>query len=361
MATKDEVLQKLQENKGAAVSGEDLAALCGVSRAAIWKAVKSLREEGCLIEGTTNGGYKLTASDVLSAELLSRYIQKNYPELAECRIECFKEIDSTNTYAKRKLSEAGNLRESDGTLTEAGKKWHKTLIVAESQSAGRGRLGRQFYSPQKSGIYLTAVYAPENGITKPAALTAATAVATCRAIRKLFGIECQIKWINDIFYNAKKICGILVEGFTNFETGTIESAIVGIGINILQDAKMPDEIAKIAGGIVNGISISNVSRGEIAAEVACQVLKIYEEDFSEVLKEYKALNFLIGQTVQVFPVIGDESKAYSALVKDIDENAALIVQTDSGELKHLNSGEVSLKSSYISTQYFPLSANIANI
>ena len=279
-------------------------------------------------------------SDTLNSEIIKSYISVPFSH----PILVYSTTDSTNTEALKHAFDNNAMY---------------SVIVSDTQTNGKGRQGKSFYSPGETGIYLSMLLPRDN--IHILQITPAIAVAVCRTIEEVCNVHAEIKWINDIFYNAKKICGILVEGFTNFETGTIESAIVGIGINILQDAKMPDEIAKIAGGIVNGISISNVSRGEIAAEVACQVLKIYEEDFSEVLKEYKALNFLIGQTVQVFPVIGDESKAYSALVKDIDENAALIVQTDNGELKHLNSGEVSLKSSHISTQYFPLSANIANI
>ena len=156
MTTKDKVLEILSQNKNKSVSGEKLAEVCQVSRAAIWKAVKSLREQGCIIDGTTNGGYLLSVNgDVFSHELFSSTFKNRWPEFQNSHLETFQEIDSTNTYAKRILSECGNLRDSGGRLTEAGEKYHQSLIVAESQTAGRGRLGRKFISPAKTGIYLS--------------------------------------------------------------------------------------------------------------------------------------------------------------------------------------------------------------
>ena len=220
--TKDKIIEILSENEDA-VSGEELGTKIGVSRAAVWKAVKSLRELGYCIEGTTNGGYKLIREDVLSAERIKAFYAEYFPGGDFGAVECFKETDSTNTYAKKLLSENGNLRDEHGSLTEAGKKLNKALFAAESQNAGKGRLGRSFCSPAKTGLYFSLIYAPEKGITNPAKLTAYAAVAVCRVLKKLFDITPGIKWINDIFAGGKKICGILAEGFTNFETGSIEA------------------------------------------------------------------------------------------------------------------------------------------
>ena len=319
-----------------AVSGEKLAAECGVSRAAIWKAVNALRNEGYSIEGTPNGGYILTDRDIFTPDLFHHTLEQNFPELSGCHTEVFKEIDSTNTYAKR-------------VLAEAGRKWHRSVIVAEQQSAGRGRLGRTFVSPKGTGIYLSVIYAPEGGITNPARLTACTAVAVCRAVRKMYGIECQIKWINDIFYNGKKICGILAEGVANFESGVIESAVVGIGINIRENPDVfGEELAKVAGAICAEQGASQgVTRCQLAAEIAGQVLRIFEEDVnnhSEIIEEYRKLSFLIGRELTVHPLIGDDKTAYQATAVDIDEDAHLIVRLADGAQRTLNSGEVSLHS-----------------
>ena len=351
MTTKEKVLKMLVEAQGQAVSGEVLAAECGVSRAAVWKAVKTLRESGTSIEGTTNGGYVLGDNDVFSSEIFSDAFSSRFPDFSECHIECFKEIDSTNTYAKRVLAESGNLRGPDGSLTDAGKKYHHAVIVAEKQTAGRGRLGRTFVSPEKTGIYISVIYAPQGGITNPARLTACAAVAICRAIKEY---NPQIKWINDIFVTGKKVCGILAEGVANFESGMIESAVVGIGINIKKNKTAFDgELADVAGTLEDASDVQ-LSRAQIAAEIAGQVLKIFEEDASSeaahkaIIKEYKEASFLIGRELTVFPLIGDQKSGYKATATDIDENAGLIVTLSDGTKKTLTSGEVTLKSALVS-------------
>lgn len=347
MKTREKVLEILTQNAENPVSGEKLAEACGISRAAIWKAVKTLRDQGCNIEGTTNGGYVLHGTaDIFSKDEVCRELCEFSQDFSSLHVETFSVIDSTNTHAKRILSECGNLRLPDGKLTEAGQKYHKSVYIAESQTAGRGRLGRTFISPSKTGIYLTLIYAPEGGITNPARLTALTGVAICRVIKRLYDVEPSIKWINDIFVNHKKICGILTEGSTNFETGTIESAIIGIGINISDNPEVfPPDVATIAGSIKGADnSAKTVTRSKLAAQVAGEVLKILEEDTASVMKEYKALSFMIGQKVEVHPIIGDETSVYSATAIDIDDNAGLIVQVEDGSTKTLSSGEVSLHS-----------------
>ena len=329
------------------LSGEELASQCGVSRAAVWKAVKALREEGFEITGTTNGGYLLESGDVLTTEAVASAFNAAFPRFAGARIEVFKEIDSTNIQAKRWLSECGSLRTADGQLTEAGKIYNNDVIVAEKQTAGRGRSGRTFVSPARTGIYLTVIYAPQGGITNPAKITAFSAVAVCRAIKKLYGIQPSIKWINDIFYNGKKICGILTEGTTNFETGIIEAAVIGIGVNIEENpAAFGSEVSKVAGGIFSAETnpSGKISRAQLAAHIAGETLQVLSEPAENVIKEYKALSFLIGHEVEVHTLIDSSQGIYRAKVIDIDQNAALVVELADGRKKTLISGEVSLKS-----------------
>lgn len=351
MSTKEKVFEELKANKGSEVSGEHLAQLCSVSRAAIWKAVNSLRQEGYEISGATNGGYILSEqNDIFSSQIFYDYLSENHNAYKNIHAELYKEIDSTNTQAKRILAEQGNLRDSEGNLTEQGKKYHKSVIMAESQTAGRGRLGRTFVSPAKTGIYLTIIYAPEGGIKAPAKVTASAAVAVCKAVEKLYGIETSIKWINDIFANGKKIGGILTEGSTNFETGTIESAIIGIGINIEQNPEVfKGELSKIAGSILSendkAGKYRNSNRCKLAAEITGQLLSILDDTGLHVMDDYRKKSFLIGQEIEVHPVIGDDKSTYKATAVDIDEDAGLIVETKDGTRKTLISGEVSLKSS----------------
>lgn len=342
MTTKEKVLKILALAAKTAVSGENLAAECGVSRAAIWKAVNTLREEGYQIEGTTNGGYKLNDDDIFTPEIFKEILSERFPAFSNNHIECFKEIDSTNTYAKRLLAEGNN-------------NYHQAIFIAEKQTAGRGRIGRTFVSPEKSGIYFTVIYAPKIGIKEPARLTACSAVAVSRAIKKLYQYQPQIKWINDIFAGGKKICGIGTEGITNFESGQIEAAIIGIGINLKQDKKaFSGELEKTVGSLEEAFKTDGITahfnRAQIAAEIIGQVFEILEEDAKSpvnhkaIIKEYRDASLLIGKTITVFPLIGDQKSSYKATAIDIDNNAGLIVKLADGTIRTLNSGEVTLKS-----------------
>lgn len=345
MTTKEKVLETLNRNKCDSVSGELLAEKCNVSRAAVWKAVKSLREQGYNITGTTNGGYILESdNDVVSNQQFYTYLKKNHQEFQNIHVECFKDIDSTNTYAKKVLSECGNLRSLSGELTESGKEYHQAAIIAEHQTAGRGRLGRTFISPVKSGIYLTIIYAPQGGIQQPAKLTALSAVAVIRAIKNVYGLETQIKWINDIFYKGKKVGGILTEGFTNFETGIIESAIIGIGINIEVNNEISVELKDKAGSLFSQDEKKSAGRCELAAEITAQCLKIFNEDEIKSFEEYKKHSFILGKEITVYPLIGDEKSSFKATAIDVDSEAGLVVRLEDGSKKTLNSGEVTLKS-----------------
>ncbi len=331
MTTRENVFDVLSRSEGEAVSGEKLAEICGVSRAAIWKAVKSLREEGFIIEGTTNGGYVYKGeSDILTAEALKAVLVSSYPNLASATVECFKTIDSTLTHAKRLLA--------DGDML----KLDNHIIVAESQTQGRGRLGRTFCSPEKTGIYLTVIHIPKEHNADPAKITAFAAVAVCRVIQRLYNVEPKIKWINDIYLNGKKIVGILTEGFINFETSAIDAASIGIGINITGgSSQFPEDVAKVAGSILQD-GESAVSRSQLAAEVAGEVLSIFGENPKAVMREYQALSFLVGQTVKVHPVIDSAAGVYEATVTGIDDDARLLVKLQDGTTKALLSGEVSL-------------------
>ena len=347
MTTKQKVFNILAENKGSYVSGEKLAAACNVSRAAIWKAVKAIRDEGFVIEGTNNNGYTLAGeqtTDSLSQQVLEYTLAQAYPEFAQSHIEYFETIDSTNTYAKT-------------LLAQNNKNYHQTIIAAASQTAGRGRLGRSFESPEGTGVYLSLIITPKDGITQPALITASTAVAVCRTIKKLYGVEPAIKWINDIYVSngrkLKKAVGILTEGITNFETGQIESAVIGIGVNISPSDKIKKSEAKdIAGFITQAPQIdgraqpeSLPSRARVISEIAGQVFKIFDEPVKKVIAEYKSLMFLIGKKLTVHPLIGDDKTAYKATAIDLDKNAGLIVKLPDGTKKTLNSGEVTLHNS----------------
>ncbi len=281
---------------------------------------------------------------VLSAKEIKNALAQFYPELAHNYIECFETIDSTNTYAKTLAAQNAS-------------KYHQAIITAESQTAGRGRIGRTFESPAGTGVYLSLIITPQGGITQPAVITASAAVAVCRAIKKLYSVQPAIKWINDIYVQndgmLKKAVGILTEGVTNSKTGQIDSAVIGIGVNIKPSEKIKNSDAKnIAGFLTEAPQIdgrnqsaSLPSRAQFISEIAGQVFSIFNEDKEKVIAEYKSLTFLIGKELTVYPLIGDDKTAYKATAVNIDKNAALVVQLPDGTQKALNSGEVTLHNS----------------
>lgn len=328
MTVKETVLRELK-NADDFISGEELAERCHVTRASVWKAVKKIQDEGAEILAVNNRGYKLVNEDFYSKSEIEKFLrQKNASDFP--RVDFYEQIDSTNTQAKRLLLEK-NCHEL-----------HKTVVVAASQTAGKGRLGRHFYSPAKTGIYFSIIFAPQNGFDT-ATLTAHAAVGICRAIKNTFGIETKIKWVNDIFLNDSKVCGILTEGTANLETGKIDAAIIGIGINIKTSSEIPEEILKTAGSILSDGKSYN--RSAFLAECITEVLKILEGDEKskkDSIKEYRGRSNLIGKEITVTPVINVEKGKYKCRVKDISDDAKLVVQTQDGKILYLDSGEVSL-------------------
>ena len=355
VSTKERVLAALQ-NDGGVVSGERLAALCGVSRAAVWKAVHALKAEGCPVRAAGNKGYALDPSaDLLTAECVTRLFDERRQRSAlgaaaapaPSSITVFQEIDSTNSYARRLIAGSGALTCADGTLTPQGAELHRSAYIANAQTAGRGRLGRAFDSPKGSGLYFTLVYCPAGAAGGPQRWTTGAAVAVCRTIAALFGVECGIKWVNDIFLDGKKICGILSEGASSLESGTIEAIVTGIGINVRPPAGgFAPELRQIAGALTEKTPPACPPRSLIAAELLFQLLNVYDnESFAHTLAEYKRRSIILGKQILVFPLAGaagGEQVPFEAEALDIDEEARLIVKTARGQMV-LNSGEVRIR------------------
>ena len=258
MSTKIELLKFLDENYGSFVSGECLAQTLGVSRAAVNKAASSLKKSGYKILSRPSQGYKLLEKiDILTEESIGSKINE------DCKLIVFDEIDSTNNFAH-------SLPASDVPQ----------VIVANSQTAGKGRLGRSFMSPSDNGIYLTVAFSPSFDLNKSPFITMASALAVCKALESVCEISPKIKWVNDIFYKNKKVCGILSEAQTNLETGRIDKLIIGIGINCFP-SKFPDEIADIAGSIANEAGAfsrsargANFSYGMVSTSTYTQLLTV---------------------------------------------------------------------------------------
>ena len=324
MSAKQHVLSVLEKNKGKSVSGAKLAQELFISRNAVWKAIKSLQLEGYDITAVPNKGYCLSEdNDILSVESIIPYLSDH---ISPVNLEVRKSVTSTNTILKELASEG----EAEGRV-----------LIAEEQTGGRGRLGRNFYSPARTGLYMSILLRPKVTVEDSLYITTSAAVSVAKAIEKVTGCEAKIKWVNDIFCDGKKVCGILTEAGVDFEGGGLEYCIVGIGINVARpQGDFPDEIKEIAGGIFEPNRYSSNLRSKLAAEILNYFWGYYSE-FSKkaFIDEYRRRSFLIGKEVNI--ISGDQLQNAKAL--DIDENARLVVQLPDGEIKTLSSGEVSIR------------------
>ena len=236
-------------------------------------------------------------------------------------------LESTNTTLKN-MAKAG-----------AG---HGTVVIAKEQTAGRGRFGRKFFSPADTGLYMSILMdVEETGISDISLLTCGAAVITLQAIEGLTGIKCGIKWVNDLYIESKKVCGILAEGVVEHTTGKIKSVVVGIGINI--DTKcFPDEIENIATSIYKENTTANPK--DLVTLLAMDITKRFMSDDvfkndEEYMSIYRENQILIGKNVTVH----GGSEVYEAKVVDVDSKGRLIVEKSDGVKENLFSGEVSVK------------------
>ena len=319
MSTRNELLQLL--SGGCEVSGESIARTLGISRNAVWKAITSLRAEGYRIEAATNRGYRLTAvPDLLSeAEIRSRLTARTIGN----RIELHDTLDSTNIRAK--------------ALAASGAP-EGQLIIADSQSSGRGRMGRSFFSPPHSGIYMSVILRPECSPARASLITSMTAVATARAIEAVSDVKVKIKWVNDLYLADRKICGILSEAGMNMETGRLDYVVVGIGINVYA-MDFPPELKDIAASIGNETGRAP-GRNILIAEIANQMELLYcRLETGDFLAESRSRSNVIGRRI----LVTEGEKQYPAFAEDIDDEGHLVIRTEDNIVRHLDFGEVSLK------------------
>ena len=323
--TRETILALLRQNPEGYTSGEAMSRELGISRAAVSKAVSGLRQEGYEIEAVTNRGYRLISGpDRLSRGDILPWV---HVEHVGRILECFPVIDSTNNYLKR---EAQHL--SDGTV-----------VVANEQTGGRGRLGRTFQSPPDTGIYLSALLRPDLPPVKALNLTAFVAVAICEGIETATGLSPQIKWTNDIVLNRKKVCGILTEMSIEGESGALQHIITGIGINVNQkEGDFPEDIREIAGSLAMAAG-KPVSRGRLTAEIINALDEMYAAWLSgggDYLERYRERCLTVGQPVKLLRANGSVEPAQALA---IDDNFGLVVRHPDGRMETITSGEVSVR------------------
>lgn len=308
------------------VSGQELCEYFGVTRTAIWKGIRQLREEGYQIDAVQNKGYRLVESPdlITGVELGSRMETK----WAGRKLVYLDEVDSTNNYA-RKLAE-------DGAP-------HGTLVVAEYQNGGKGRRGRTWVMPHGQAIAMSLIARPDIRPEKASMMTLVIGMAAAKAIREVTGLDAKIKWPNDIVVNGKKISGILTE--MSAEMDGINYVVIGIGINA-NFTEFPEELRETATSLQQQLGHS-VDRGA----VICAIMKEFEayyENFMEtqsmkgLAEEYQQMLVNLNRQVRVL----EPGNEYSGIARGIDEAGQLLVEKENGETAAVYAGEVSVRGIY---------------
>ena len=323
---RDEVLTILKQ-QDADLSGEEISRRLGVTRMAVSNAVKALRREGYVIDSATNRGYRLLESpDKLSAGDLYAHL----PKSRQASVRCFDLIDSTNSYLKREAVNGAP---------------NGLVAVANEQTAGRGRSGRQFFSAADCGIYLSVLLRPHCEPQKTMTLTAHAAVAVCEAISRACGVETEIKWTNDVILNGRKLCGILTEITLEGETGLVDSVVIGIGVNVnYRPDDFPEELRTVAGSIFSETGV-RADRARLAAELILALDRMsvaWEQDPRAYLDAYRDRCTTTGKEVRVIR----GSTVRDAFALEITDDFALRVRYTDGAEEILNSGEVSVRGLY---------------
>lgn len=314
MSLKSDILSEFEKNRGKAVSGQELSERYGVSRNAVWKAVNALKKEGHEILSSTKLGYWLKAdSDVVSLEGILAYLA---PEGRSMDIVVLPETGSTNNEAKRLISNG-----IDGY----------TLVVSERQNAGKGRLGRSFYSPEGS-IYMSLAFRTDSDIADAVRLTTAASVAVVKAVESLTPSRPLIKWVNDVYLDGKKICGILTEGVTDMESGRVRHIVIGIGLNCGSEP-FPPELQDVATSVDRG----DISRNEFIARIATELISCIEGE--AYMDYYRSRSLVLGKEINCIK----DGVMTPATAISIDDAGALLVRLGDGSEQILNTGEISVR------------------
>ncbi len=320
MSTKNKIIGLLEQNRSSYVSGQELADQIGISRAAIWKIINQLKQEGYEIDSSNGKGYLLKDSnDILSEEAIRLHLN---PSFQKNKIIVKNSLDSTNTFAKILGMESAE---------------HGTVVVANEQTKGRGRFGRTFFSEAGKGIYLSVILRPQIGIDEISFSTILTVVAVMRGLRRFTTQNLEVKWVNDIFSDGKKVCGILTELMSDVETQGVDFLVAGIGINFnAKDEDFAKEIRNIAGSVF----CADADRNRLIAEIVSELLRVFDHyDKSSIIEEYKSYQLALGKRI-IYTKNGED---FEGIAQDITQDGALVVVNDEGKVQELHSGEISIK------------------
>ncbi len=328
MTVKQQVLAALESETGADLSGQALADQIHVTRAAVWKAIRALQEEGYQISAQTNRGYRLVGKpDHINMERLRPFLHQSsgFYQLVTART-----LASTNDAAKQLAAQGA----PEGTI-----------VFAEQQTAGKGRMHRAFFSPAGTGIYMSLILRPAIPAEEALFITTSAAAAVAEAIESVAGKAAGIKWVNDVFCEGKKVCGILTEGACAMEDGSLEYAVLGIGINAIEPTNgFPESIREIAGAVC--------TRAEAGPDFRVRLMAVFLERFygfyqhlreKTFLNAYRSRSILKGCAVTVLR----GGNARQAMAGDIDDECRLEVRYPDGTIGLLSSGEISVRPNQI--------------
>ncbi|MDN5652215.1 MAG: biotin--[acetyl-CoA-carboxylase] ligase [Lactococcus lactis] len=315
--TKQFVLLKLLQQKGNWVSGDELAEELKLSRESIWKAINTLKRKGNQIESRKNLGYKYVGNDSLDEDTINFYSGMKF----EDKIFVFDEVTSTQELAKQYLSS----HEVKQPL----------IFVANNQTEGHGRRGRNFYSPSDTGLYFSLILPnPSHDILKIGLLTTSTAVAVVKVLEQFYKDKnFQLKWVNDIYLGTYKVGGIITEAALDLESSSAGNFIMGIGLN-LSTKDFPADLSEKAQGINPEFKID---RNQLLAEMAKEVINNFANYRQpDLIDEYRKRSLLFGKNV----ILKLGTKAVNGQVEGISDDGSLILKAKSGELQTFKSGEV---------------------
>lgn len=321
---KEKILEFLKSQKEY-LSGEEISSKLGITRAGVWKNINKLKEEGYNIESMTRKGYRLiTTPNIITKSEVSSII---HTKVLGKDIRYYDQINSTNEMAK--------------TLAREGSA-EGTVVIADRQLSGKGRLGKHWDSPSGTGIWMSIILKPDIMPVQASQLTLLAGLSVCEAINKVTGLESQIKWPNDVVVNKKKVCGILTE--MSAELDGINYIIVGIGINV-NTKEFAEELSHATSLSLEG------GKDYMRRYIIKETLEVFEKDYMVYKKERNIKHFLQRYKDNCITLNGDvkiitHQKEYTAYAKDIAKDGSLIVTDEQGQEETIFSGEVSVRGLY---------------
>jgi len=318
---KEKILNLLRSSRTALISGEELARKCGISRTMVWKHIKTLERDGFVIEAVPSQGYRITAApDLLRKNDITPGLKT---KLIGKHIHLFPEIASTNTLAME-MATAGA---PEGTV-----------VIAERQTAGKGRLGRKWISP-KGNLYLSVILRPHVPMHRAPLVTLMGAVAVASAIRTTCNLKAGIKWPNDILLSGKKVCGLLTE--MSAEQDRIRHLVLGIGVDVNMD---PEELPAGIQGLATTLAReagAAINRTALLQQVLRDLelwYRAFLENHSAIINEWGAMNVTVGNRVAV----GGAGEVLEGLAQGIDHEGRLLLRLDDGTIRTVAAGDVTI-------------------